>query len=269
MKIVIVKDREEVGRAAADLIEETLSTKPAAVLGLATGSSPLPVYEALERRNLNWSRVSGFALDEYVDLPLDHPQSYASVIRREVVERLGLEPDLVHVPDGCAGDLEQSAHLFERAIHDAGGVDLQLLGIGSNGHLGFNEPTSSFASRTRVTALTASTREANSRFFTSFDRVPTHCITQGLGTILQARRLLLVADGPQKAEAITQAVEGPITSMCPASAIQLHPHVTVVLDERAAARLRLRDYYRDAQHLPARRAGSGNGLPPLASGPVA
>jgi glucosamine-6-phosphate deaminase len=142
--------------------------------------------------------------------------------------------------------------MFDEAIREAGGVDLQLLGIGTNGHVGFNEPASSFASRTRVTALTASTRESNSRFFESVQQVPTHCITQGLGTILEARRLVLVADGTRKAEAVARAVEGPVTSMCPASAVQLHPRATIVIDELAAAKLALRDYYRYAGEHPAR-----------------
>lgn len=252
MKIMIVKDRAMVGQYAADLIESTVIGKPDAVLGLATGSSPLPVYEALQGKGLNWKQVSGFALDEYVDIPVDHPQSYASVIRREVVDRLGLNERRVHVPDGRANDLEAAAVAFDAAIREAGGVDVQLLGIGANGHLGFNEPASSFASRTRVTALTASTRQANSRFFHSLDQVPTHCITQGLGTILEARHLVLVADGARKADAVARAVEGPVTSMCPASAVQLHARATIVIDEPAAAKLALADYYRYAAGHPAR-----------------
>jgi glucosamine-6-phosphate deaminase len=244
LEIVIVKDRAMVGRHAAGLSDQTVKSRPAAVLGLATGSSPLPVYEALEGKNLDWTDVSGFALDEYVDIPARHPQSYASVIRREVVDRLGLDGRRVHVPDGRASDLDAAARQFDGAIRETGGVDLQLLGIGTNGHVGFNEPGSSFASRTRVAALTANTREANSRFFDSVHQVPTHCITQGLGTILEARRLVLVADGTHKAEAVARAVEGPVTSMCPASAIQLHPWATVVIDEAAAAKLTMQDYYR-------------------------
>ncbi|MBT2532579.1 glucosamine-6-phosphate deaminase [Arthrobacter sp. ISL-48] len=252
MEIVIVKDRAMVGQHAAGLIERTVLGKPAAVLGFATGSSPLPVYEALEGKDLDWTDVSGFALDEYVDIPVHHAQSYVSVIRREVVDRLGLDERRVRVPDGRARDLDVAARLFDEAIREAGGVDLQLLGIGTNGHVGFNEPGSSFASRTRVTALTASTREANSRFFDSVHQVPMHCITQGLGTILEARRLVLVADGTRKADAVARAVEGPVTSKCPASAIQLHPCATIVIDELAAAKLTLRDYYRYSARRPAR-----------------
>jgi glucosamine-6-phosphate deaminase len=213
----------------------------------------LPVYEALGRRQLDLSAVTGFALDEYVDIPIQHPESYAAVIRREVVDRLGLDPRRVQVPDGRADDLDGSAAAYEEAIHQAGGVDVQLLGIGTNGHLGFNEPASSFASRTRVTALTTSTRESNARFFDSMAEVPTHCITQGLGTILDARRLVLVADGTRKAHAVARAIEGPVTSLCPASAIQLHPRVSVIVDEAAAAQLTLQDYYRYATDPPVRQ----------------
>jgi glucosamine-6-phosphate deaminase len=150
----------------------------------------------------------------------------------------------VHVPDGGADDLEAAAEEYERALADAGGVDVQLLGIGGNGHIGFNEPTSSFGSRTRIKTLTARTRADNARFFASPDEVPLHCLTQGLGTILGARRLLLVAQGEGKAAAVAAAVEGPLTSMCPGSALQLHPRATVVVDEAAAARLTLIDHYR-------------------------
>jgi glucosamine-6-phosphate deaminase len=253
MQVIILPDRAHVGERAADIIEDAVRHCPRTVLGLATGSSPLPVYEALSRRDLRYPQVTGFALDEYVDIAPDHPESYAAVIRREVVERLGLDPSRTHVPDGCAVDLEESALAYERAIQDAGGVDVQLLGIGTNGHIGFNEPASSFASRTRVTALTASTRQSNARFFRSVEEVPTHCITQGLGTILEARRLVLVADGARKATAIARAVEGPVTSMCPASAVQLHPRATVIIDEAAAAQLALSDYYRYAAEHPPRR----------------
>ncbi|HET9871021.1 MAG TPA: glucosamine-6-phosphate deaminase [Propionibacteriaceae bacterium] len=253
MQIILVSDADQVGERAADVLEQTVHAKPDAVLGFATGSSPVPVYEALRRRHLDLRSVTGFALDEYVDIPPEHPQSYASVIRREVVERLGLDPEKVRVPDGLAADLDRAAQSYEEAIRNAGGIDAQLLGIGANGHIGFNEPASSFASRTRVTALTESTREGNSRFFASVDEVPTHCITQGLGTILDARRLVLVAYGDRKAAAIARAVEGPVTSMCPASAIQLHPRVSVIVDEAAGARLSLQAYYRYAAAHPARR----------------
>ncbi|MDQ1124596.1 glucosamine-6-phosphate isomerase [Microbacterium trichothecenolyticum] len=165
------------------------------------------------------------------------------MIDREVTARLGLDPARVHVPDGMADDIEGAAAAYERAIVDAGGVDLQILGIGSTGHIGFNEPTSSFASRTRIKTLTPETRRDNARFFPSLDDVPLHCVTQGLGTIMDARSVLLVAFGEGKADAVAAAVEGPLSSMCPGSILQMHPDATVVVDEAAAARLTLRDYY--------------------------
>lgn len=245
-EVVIVSGKEQAGRIVAEEIARLIRERADAVLGLATGSTPMPVYEALREslRGVDVSRVRGFALDEYVGLDPAHPESYRSVITREVVEPLGLDPSLVQVPDGRVDGIEQAGDAYERAIAAAGGVDLQLLGIGTDGHIGFNEPGSSFASRTRVKTLTRQTREDNARFFDSVDDVPMHCITQGLGTILEARHLVLLAFGEAKAEAVAGAVEGPVTASLPGSAIQLHPHVTVVVDEAAASRLRFADYYR-------------------------
>lgn len=247
MEIVILPTPEDVGRLAAARIARLVEQRPDAVLGLATGSSPLAIYAELAARRaagLDLSRVSGFALDEYVGLPVSHPQSYAEVIRTEVTEPLGLDPDLVHVPDGMAADLAAACEAYDSAIARSGGVDLQILGIGANGHIGFNEPTSSFSSRTRVKTLAPRTREDNARFFDSIDEVPTHCVTQGLGTIREARELLLVAQGEAKAAAIAAAVEGPLTSMVPGSILQWHRTATVIVDEAAASRLELADYYR-------------------------
>jgi glucosamine-6-phosphate deaminase len=247
-EVVIVPTREEAGELAAGEIAGLIGRKPDAVLGLATGSTPLPVYEALRGRlrGADLSRVRGFALDEYVGLPAQHPQSYRSVIEREVIEQLGLDPSRVRVPEGSLEGIEHAGEDYERALVDAGGVDLQILGIGTDGHIGFNEPGSSFASLTRVKTLTRQTREDNARFFDDPADVPRHCITQGLGTILRARHLVLLAFGEAKAAAVAGAVEGPLTASLPGSAIQLHPHVTVVVDEAAASQLRFADYYRDA-----------------------
>jgi glucosamine-6-phosphate deaminase len=248
MQVVIVPTPDEVGLAAAAKIAKVVRERPDAVLGVATGSSPLAIYHELARRaaegSLDFSAARAFALDEYVGLPPEHPESYHSVIRREVTETLGLKPALVQVPDGAAADLQRACDEYERMIREAGGVDIQLLGIGANGHIGFNEPTSSFASRTRIKTLAPKTRADNARFFDSPDQVPTHCLTQGLGTILDAHRLVLVAQGGAKADAVARMVEGPLSSMCPGSALQLHPDATVVVDEAAAARLELADYYR-------------------------
>ena len=245
-EIVIVPSAEAAGEIYADAVAALVGRKADAVLGLATGSTPLSAYAALRRRELDLSAVRGFALDEYVGLPANHPESYRSVITREVVEPLGLTPALVRVPGDDGGPLEGAGSRYERDIVDAGGVDLQILGIGRTGHIGFNEPGSSFGSLTRVKTLTTQTRADNARFFDSPDDVPTHCLTQGLGTILRARHLVLLAFGESKAPAVAAAVEGPLTASAPGSAIQLHPHVTVIVDEAAAAQLVNADYYRYA-----------------------
>jgi len=245
-EVVIVPDAATAGALVADEIAGLIRRNPEVVLGFATGSTPLPVYEALVPRlaGLDVSRVRGFALDEYVGIAPGHPESYRAVIDREVVQPLGLDPALVRVPDGSLEGIEHAGADYEEAIRAAGGIELQILGIGTDGHIGFNEPGSSFASLTRVKTLTEQTREDNARFFDSVDDVPTHCITQGLGTILRARHLVLLAFGEGKAEAVAGAVEGPLTASLPGSAIQLHPHATVVVDEAAASRLRFADYYR-------------------------
>ena len=242
-EVVIVRSAEEAGELAAGAIAALVAEKQDAVLGLATGSTPLTTWAALAARRLDLSRVRGFALDEYVGLPPGHPESYRAVITREVVEPLGLTPELVRVPDG---PVETVGADYEAAIAATGGVDLQVLGIGRTGHIGFNEPGSSFASRTRVKTLTEQTRRDNARFFDSVDDVPMHCVTQGLGTILDARHLVLLAFGEAKAEAVAGAVEGPVTASVPGSAVQLHPHVSVIIDEAAASRLVHADYYRYA-----------------------
>lgn len=247
-EVVIVPSPADAGALVADEVVRLIAARPDAVLGLATGSTPLPVYEALRPRlaGTDVSRVRGFALDEYVGIDPRHPQSYRSVITTEVVEPLGLDPERIHTPNGDLASIAHAGEDYERAIADAGGIDLQILGIGTSGHIGFNEPGSSFASRTRVKTLIEQTRRDNARFFDAIDDVPMHCITQGLGTILSARHLFLLAFGEGKAAAVAGAVEGPVTSSLPGSAIQLHPHVTVVVDEAAASRLEHADYYRYA-----------------------
>lgn len=255
MQVVIVESSDEVGLFAARKIAKVIRERTDAVLGLATGSSPLSIYAELSRQvqagELDCSAVRGFALDEYVGLPPGHPQSYRAVIQNEVVEPLGLDPDLVHVPHGSADDIAAACADYERMIAEVGPIDIQILGIGSNGHIGFNEPTSSFASRTRIKTLAPKTRADNARFFDTPEEVPTHCLTQGLATIHDARELVLVAQGERKAEAVARMVEGPLTSSCPASTLQYHPNATVIVDAPAAAKLELADYYRYAfEHLP-------------------
>ena len=246
---VVIAPAEELAVLAADAIEALMRRNPGTVLGLATGSSPLKVYDELARRHreegLSFARARGFMLDEYVGLPADHPQRYRNVIETEIASRVGWPAEQVSGPDGLAEDIPAACAAYERAIEDAGGVDLQILGIGTDGHIAFNEPGSSLASRTRIKTLTAQTRVDNARFFDDdVEQVPTHCLTQGLGTIMQARHLVLLATGRQKAEAVHQLVEGPISAMWPGTVMQLHPHATVLVDDAAASRLQLGDYYR-------------------------
>ncbi|GHG48416.1 glucosamine-6-phosphate deaminase [Flavimobilis marinus] len=250
MEIVILPSEAEIARHGADVVARVLAGRDRPVLGLATGSSPLPVYGELIRRHreegMSFAHAEAFLLDEYVGLPAGHPESYREVIRRELTSHVDLEDAHVHGPDGSAADVARAAREYDDAIAAAGGVDVQLLGIGTDGHVAFNEPGSSLASRTRVKTLTEQTRRDNARFFDSLDDVPWHVLTQGLGTIREARHLLLVATGEGKADAVAGMVEGPVSAFCPASVLQLHPHVTVLLDDAAASRLRLADYYRHA-----------------------
>jgi glucosamine-6-phosphate deaminase len=250
MEVVITGSAEEAGSVAADAIEALVRSRPEAVLGTATGSSPLPIYTELVRRHRagtgpSYDGVQTFNLDEYVGLPAGHDQTYLATIHRELTDGLGLGRDRVHGPDPTQDGIPTAGARYEALIREAGGVDLQLLGIGSDGHLAFNEPGSSLASRTRIKTLTARTRQDNARFFGSVDEVPVHVLTQGLGTILEARHLVLIATGEGKAAAIAAAVEGPVSATCPASVLQLHPHATVLLDETAASGLQRADYYRE------------------------
>ncbi len=246
---VVIGSAAQVARWAADAVEALLRARPEAVLGLATGSSPLALYDELARRHaeegLSFARARAFLLDEYVGLPPEHPERYAAVIEREVVARVDFAPGTVRAPDGGAADLPAACAEYEAAIRAAGGVDLQILGIGTDGHLAFNEPGSSLASRTRIKTLTEQTRQDNARFFDGdADAVPRHVLTQGLGTIMEARHLVLLATGRAKAEAVHRMVEGGVSAMWPASVLQLHPHVTVLLDDAAASRLQLADHFR-------------------------
>ncbi len=249
-EVLVFDGAEAAGSFVAGHIVHALGVADSFTLGVATGSTPLPVYEALHTlaaRGVDFSTMFAFALDEYVGLPADHPQGYRAVIERALTVPLGLNPDRVHVPDGSDENIETAGQRYEAELTTHGGVDLQLLGIGTTGHIGFNEPGSSFGSLTRVKTLTERTRADNARFFASADDVPIHCVTQGLGTILRARHLVLLAFGEGKAAAIAAALEGPVTASMPGSSVQLHPHVTVVLDEAAASELRFGDYYRWAQ----------------------
>jgi glucosamine-6-phosphate deaminase len=251
VEVVIMPGRDEAGALVGGAVAGLLAIKPAAVLGLATGSSPLAVYRNLERRHadgeLSLAAARAFLLDEYIGLPQGHAEAYRSFIGRELEQHVDFGPGAIQGPDvqATGPELVASCQSYEDAIAAAGGVDLQLLGIGTDGHIGFNEPGSSLASRTRIKSLTDQTRADNARFFASVDEVPRHVITQGVGTILEARHLVLLAFGEAKSEAVARAVEGPVTAMVPGSALQLHPHATVVVDEAAATRLALAGYYRE------------------------
>jgi glucosamine-6-phosphate deaminase len=250
MEVIILEDDQQIGAIAADAIEALLNRKPTAVLGLATGSSPLSIYDELADRyeagRITFRQARGFTLDEYVGLPADHPERYRNVIDAVFVSRVDFAPGAVAGPDGLAADIPAACAGYEEAIDAAGGIDLQILGIGTDGHIGFNEPGSSLASRTRIKTLTSQTRLDNARFFDGdVDRVPTHCLTQGLGTIMAARHVMLVATGRAKAQAVHELVEGPVSAMWPATVLQHHRHVTVLLDGGAARRLQLADYYRE------------------------
>jgi glucosamine-6-phosphate deaminase len=248
---VVIAPADELARLAADAVDALVRSNPKAVIGLATGSSPLKVYDELVRRHveegLSFASARAFMLDEYVGLPASHPERYRNVIEAEIAGRVDFAPGAVQGPDGNADDLQVACADYERAILDAGGVDLQILGIGTDGHIAFNEPGSSLTSRTRIKTLTSQTREDNARFFDDqIDQVPHHCLTQGLATIMSARHLVLLATGKSKAEAVHQLVEGPISALWPATIMQMHPHATVLVDEAAAGRLQLSDYYRQA-----------------------
>jgi glucosamine-6-phosphate isomerase len=250
VEVVIVARPEDAAPIVADAYTRLLARTPSAVLGLATGSTPLGVYRELIRRHqqegLSFAQVTTFNLDEYVGLPAGHPELYRTFIEREFTSHVDLDPARVHGPDGLAADLLAAAADYERAIADAGGIDIQILGIGADGHLAFNMPGSSLVSRTRLKTLTRKTREDNARFFDGdISQVPKHCLTQGLGTIMESRHAIMLGFGRNKAQAVAEAVEGGVSAHWPASILQMHPHATVVVDEDAASQLRLTNYYID------------------------
>jgi glucosamine-6-phosphate deaminase len=249
MEIIIQPTAEAASVIAARIIARLVREKPDCVLGLATGSTPLATYRELIRlhrdEKLDFSKVTTFNLDEYVGLPPEYPQSYHAFMQEHLFRHINIQPGNTHIPNGMAADIPRECARYEDAIRMTGGIDLQLLGIGTDGHIGFNEPTSSLASRTRIKTLTARTRQDNARFFNGdISQVPMHCITMGVGTIMESRTVVLLAFGANKADAIADACEGPITAMNPASILQMHQIAKVVIDETASTRLRKRDYYR-------------------------
>ncbi|KAB1642709.1 glucosamine-6-phosphate deaminase [Gulosibacter chungangensis] len=242
MDVIIAREINQIAQTIADEIEQLLRDKPTAVLGLATGSSPLAVYDELARRyeagRISFANARAFMLDEYVGLPADHPERYFNVIMRDFVSKVDFAADAVRGPDGLTDDPQAAAIEYDKAIAAAGGIDLQILGVGSNGHIAFNEPGSAKDSRTRMLGLTAQTRRDNSRFFDNVvDAVPTHCVSQGLGTILEARRIYLIALGKAKAAAIHQLVEGQVSVDWPVTLLHEHSKVSVLLDDEAASLL--------------------------------
>jgi len=250
MEVIIQPDAHSASKLAARYIARLLRSKPNAVLGLATGSTPLMLYAELARlhseEGLDFSRARSFNLDEYVGLGPNHPASYHHFMRENFFRHINMQPENCRIPDGTVmgEDIIRECEKYEQEIHAAGGIDLQILGIGSDGHIGFNEPSSSLASRTRIKTLTERTRQDNARFFQPGENVPHHVITMGIGTIMEAHEIFLFAFGAGKAAAVAGAAEGPITAENPASILQMHPRVKCFLDEEAASQLRRRDYYK-------------------------
>lgn len=246
MQVIIADSAQEVARLGADQLSALVRTRPGAVLGLATGNTPIALYEELIRRyrsgQLSFARVRSFNLDEYVGLPPEHPQSYRYFMNRHLFSQIDIALEHTWVPDGMA-DPETAGEAYEAQIEASGGIDLQVLGIGRNGHIGFNEPSSSLGSRTRIKTLAPQTLADNSRFFAADEFQPSLAITMGIGTILRSRKTLLLATGEAKADAVQAMVEGPVTASCPASALQLHPSAVVIVDRAAGARLQHGEYY--------------------------
>ena len=241
MKVIVAENHEEVSRLAADILEETVRANPCCTLGLATGSSPVGMYRELSRRcreeGLDFSRVHSVNLDEYVGLAPTHEQSYRYFMDSNLFDHINIPEENINFLNGNAENLEEECKAYEERIKKSGGIDIQLLGIGSNGHIAFNEPSDSFQRWSHVVALKESTIKDNSRFFKSIEEVPTHAVTMGIGSIMQAKRILIIAIGENKAKAIKQLIDGNVTSQCPASVLQFHTDVTLMLDKGAASLL--------------------------------
>lgn len=249
MEVIIVPDRRRAALLTARIIEKELRAAPELVLGLATGRTMEDVYADLaaihRREGLDFSRCSTFNLDEYIGIPATHEASYRHYMQMHLFDHVNVTPGNTHLPSGVAADLDAECRAYEGLIAQAGGIGLQLLGLGGDGHIGFNEPLSALRSRTRQKALTPDTLAQNAPMFGGDpDRVPRRAITMGVGTILDSRRCLMLVTGASKASILAKSVEGPITAMVTATALQLHPRCQVVVDEEAAAELQGKDYYR-------------------------
>lgn len=251
MRVIVEPDAASVSRTAARFVSELVHRRPKCVLGMATGSTPLGLYNELIRlhreEQLDFSRVATFNLDEYVGLAPTHPQSYRFFMQKNLFDHINIDPRNTHVPDGRALNFEAHCEWYEKILREEGGIDLQILGIGTDGHIAFNEPGSSLGSRTRLKTLTAETVQDNARFFGSLDEVPRLAVTMGVGTILESRRCLLLATGESKAQAIRDTIEGPVTAQVTASALQLHRDVVAIIDEAAASRLQRHEYYLEVE----------------------
>ncbi|SDC06427.1 glucosamine-6-phosphate deaminase [Paenibacillus sp. UNCCL117] len=241
MNILTFQTQEALNKAGAGIITALLQTNPNARLGLATGGTPVGIYEELVRDCqaglVSFQGASSFNLDEYIGLERNHEASYYTFMQKHLLGQVDISPERCHIPDGMAEDLEKECLRYERLLKDSGQIDLQLLGLGHNGHIGFNEPDSALVCGTHVVELREQTREANARFFDKPEQVPTHAITMGVGTILKAKLIVLVVRGKDKAEIVKQALQGPITTECPASLLQTHSHVVVLLDQEAGSLL--------------------------------
>ena len=241
MKVIIKKNYEELSKEAAETIKKAIQKKPNLVLGLATGSTPIGCYQELIRlhkKELDFSKVVIFNLDEYLGLPADHPQSYHYFMYENLLNHVNINPENFNIPDGMTKNIEKFCQEYEEKIQKTGGIDLQLLGIGSDGHIGFNEPGTPLDSRTQLVKLAESTIKDNSRFFEKEEDVPRFAITMGVQTIFEAKKILLLASGENKAEAVAKFIEGPITPQITASVLQKHPDTIVILDEAAASKLK-------------------------------
>jgi glucosamine-6-phosphate deaminase len=247
MEVIVHDAYEDMCKTAARVVAKVLNRKPNAVLGLATGSTPLGLYQELIRMHrdegLDFSQVTTFNLDEYVGLDKTHPQSYHYFMRENLFKHINIPKQNTYIPSGTTDNYEAFCQWYEQRIKDCGGIDLQVLGIGSDGHIAFNEPSSSLGSRTRIKTLAKQTIDDNARFFDSADEVPIYAITMGVGTILEAREVILLANGENKADAVAGAVEGPVACMNTASALQLHPKTMFLIDRPAASKLKMLDYY--------------------------
>ena len=247
MRVVILPTEDKASNFAGQFIADYMNNNKNPVVGLATGSSVLLTYKALIKKHkedrLSFKNLVTFNLDEYVGLPLNHAQSYRNYMKKELFDHIDIDQNNAFIPECFDDNFELACSNFEDEIKKFGGIGLQLLGIGSNGHIGFNEPTSSLQSRTRVKTLTKNTLSKNARFFEANERQPSLAITMGIGTIMEAKNILLIGLGKHKSKAVAEVIEGPLSAFCPGSALQNHENVTVILDKLAAADLKLYDYY--------------------------